>query len=52
MPFQMVGIKGEFDVLYKHIGIPKVGSFFRVITSVALVGGNAEEKRAIEIFLY
>lgn len=48
----MVGIKGEFDILYKHRGIPKVGSFFRGITSVAQIGGNAEEERAVEIFLY
>lgn len=51
MPFQMVGIKWEFDVLNKHIGFPKVGAFFRGIASVAQIGGNAEEKRAGKIFL-
>lgn len=51
MPFQMVEIKEEFDVLNKHIGFPKVGSFFRGIANVAQMGGNAEEKRGGKFFL-
>lgn len=42
----MLGIKGEFDVLNKHIGFPKAGAFFRGIAHVAQIGGNVEEKRA------
>ena len=42
----MVGIKGEFDVFNKYIGILKVGPF-RGTADVAQIGRNIGEKRAI-----
>lgn len=42
----MVGIKGEFDVFNKHIGILKVEPF-RGTADVAQTGRNIGEKRAI-----
>lgn len=44
----MVGIKGEFDVFNKHIGILKVGPF-RGTVDVAQIGRNTGEKRAITL---
>lgn len=49
MPFQIVGIKGEFDVFNKHIGIWKVGPI-RGKADVVQTGRNTREKRAVKIF--
>lgn len=43
MPFQIVGIKGEFDVFNKHIGIWKVGPI-RGKADVVQTGRNTREE--------